>query len=226
MLIDFFFDNYSKMRVDVLVWDIKDSRHKNRIGLDDRADFSRMYYHLVNCVFAFRWPQGAQWAVYPDEHKEVDWLGLCNCLDAKARRTIATPYLDKKWHNTLQQKYSIALFRPGKSHEHPLIQIADIFAGLACYSYINFDKYREWIRMNGNNMMLSMDCDWHSANRAISNTDEGRIQILEYLNQNLKSYKCQTSLRSTHGLKTNNPKQNVNIWLYEPQHIRDRAPKK
>jgi len=47
-----------KLRVDVLIWDIQDSRH-NVPGRDDIANLQRMYYHLFRNVLRARWPNDA-----------------------------------------------------------------------------------------------------------------------------------------------------------------------
>lgn len=43
-----------QLRVDVLVWDIQDSRHSVH-GRDDIANLQRMYYHLFRNVLRARW---------------------------------------------------------------------------------------------------------------------------------------------------------------------------
>lgn len=48
------------IRIDVLIWDINDSRH-NIVGRDDIANLQRMYYHLFRHVMKARWPNDAVW---------------------------------------------------------------------------------------------------------------------------------------------------------------------
>ena len=43
------------IRIDSLMWDIDDSRHKIS-GRDDTANLCRMYHHLLRNVFLERWP--------------------------------------------------------------------------------------------------------------------------------------------------------------------------
>ena len=71
------------MRVDVLIWDMEDSRHKEVPDRDDKADFSRMYYHLLHSVLKLRWPDGARWLICPDQHGEMDCMTLEQCLGWK-----------------------------------------------------------------------------------------------------------------------------------------------
>lgn len=47
-----------RLRVDVLIWDIRDRRH-NIPGRDDIANLQRMYYHLFRNVLRARWPNDA-----------------------------------------------------------------------------------------------------------------------------------------------------------------------
>lgn len=69
-----------KLRIDVLVWDIADRRHKVP-GRDDIANLQRMYYHLFRNVLRARWPNYAVWRLHPDEHTAMDWETVQDCLE-------------------------------------------------------------------------------------------------------------------------------------------------
>ena len=70
----------TRLRVDVLMWDTEDSRHKV-MGRDDTRNLNIMYYHLFRNVFRMRWPDDSVWKLYPDEHTSLDWKTLQECLD-------------------------------------------------------------------------------------------------------------------------------------------------
>ncbi len=69
------------LRVDVLIWDIEDSRHRIP-RRDDVVNLGRMYYHLFRNVLRKRWPNEAIWRLHPDEHTAMDWGTLEECLQA------------------------------------------------------------------------------------------------------------------------------------------------
>lgn len=44
----------NEIRIDVITWDMHDSRHKNIIGRDDEENFARMYFHLYKNILCHR----------------------------------------------------------------------------------------------------------------------------------------------------------------------------
>ncbi len=60
------------LRIDVLIWDIEDKRHKIP-KRDDIENLKRMYYHLFHNVLRVRWPDDATWRLYPEEHTALEW---------------------------------------------------------------------------------------------------------------------------------------------------------
>jgi hypothetical protein len=81
-LLDFVVKNSmnGEMRVDVLTWDIEDSRHKVK-KRDDIANLQRMYYHLFRNVLCERWPDNCSWNLCPDEHTALRWDQIEDFLD-------------------------------------------------------------------------------------------------------------------------------------------------
>lgn len=138
-LVDFFFAHRDQMRVDVLVWDIEDSRHGCLRNRDDKANFVRMYYHLLHNVLKRRWPDGARWLICPDAQAEVDWDTLEQCLGWKSW-AVEENLFTHCGESGLREYYNIHEIRCVCSKELLLIQLADLFAGLAAYSYRAFDK--------------------------------------------------------------------------------------
>src|SRR5262245_6260561 len=63
------------LRVDVITWDIEDSRHKIQ-GRSDIRNLRRMYYFLFKDVLGKRWPVEAIWQICPDESSTNPWSHL------------------------------------------------------------------------------------------------------------------------------------------------------
>jgi len=77
------FAGTGRIRLDVIVWDMQDSRHAIR-GRDDIACLERMYYHvLIN--MARRWGREA-WRFFPDEQSAVDFWEMQNYLNMTTAR--------------------------------------------------------------------------------------------------------------------------------------------
>lgn len=66
------------LRVDTIVWDTHDSRHRI-IGRDDMANYERMFFHLLRDLMKRR-PRGGIWHIRPDVGNGIDWKTIHRCL--------------------------------------------------------------------------------------------------------------------------------------------------
>lgn len=215
------------LRVDVLTWDTQDDRHSVQ-GRDDIANLTRMYEHVAQNVLARRWPSEACWVLHPDENGQIMWNRVrrninsrpahLRSLSAFEQQTLLPPVPD--WVNV-----EVCEITQCVSHEQPLCQVADIFAGLAVYSRTSYDKIEAWERLNSRQGCLDLG-DAPSPPR-LSNSDKERIPVVLLLDRLCKAKKLGVSLRKTRGFWTPDPKEHpINFWLYEAQHDADRAPVK
>ena len=214
----------SKIRVDVLLWDTRDRRHiVNR--RDDIANLQRMYYHLMKNVLQARWPNDSIWNVFPDEHTSLDWNQVEDFLGyASTRSEVVRNLLTKgAFKITLRGEFQIKELTPCKSHLEPLIQVADLFAGLGAYSYNGFSAYCEWQRQNSAQSVMFTQSS--KPVLVLSGTDRERCYVLDYFDRACTCRALGVSLESNRGLRTFNPKRYpINFWLYIPQHENDLAP--
>jgi hypothetical protein len=194
------------LRIDVLTWDIEDSRHNVR-GRSDIRNLRRMYYFLFGDVLRKRGPDQAVWQVFPDESSAEPWshlLYLSEVLD---------------WNTgDLVFEINVVDVIPCISHCEPLIQVADLFAGLAVYSRTSYDIYERWKLMSASGNQVSRQ----SAEFTKSHWE--RCQVLEYFDGQCKGNKLGVSLRQGRGLHTFNPNKPVNFWWYESRAKGDVAP--
>ncbi len=123
------------LRIDVLTWDAEDSRHKVR-RRDDVANLERMYYHLFKYVLRERWPDGSIWELRPDENTALKWNSVQDFLEYASSKTEMRRdlFTKGKFILRLKKEFRIEKITPSKSHKEPLIQLADLFAGLSVYS--------------------------------------------------------------------------------------------
>jgi len=216
-MIDFTFQNQDKLRVDILIWDLEDWRHKGIAGRDDAQNLVRMYYHLVSTTFSKRWPiENVLWEWYPDRQSDVDWRTLQDCIQNKKHRCVQ----DLFKINPQFQTVSIRKITPSSSKDYPLIQLADLFAGMGSYSWGSCQRFREWkTNVSGQRSFFS-----NGETQDFSNSEKERFQVVDYFNRECKERRLRIGLESTGGFKSYNPKRFINFWLYEPQHPLDRAP--
>lgn len=205
------------VRIDVLVWDIKDSRH-NIKGRDDTANLQRMYYHLFKNVLCERWPVETIWVLYPDEHTAMEWDKIGNFIDIASTKSKIQQSL------FTQGRFNISQIRPVKSCLEPIVQVADLFAGLAVYSRDSYDCYKYWQCISSKQQTLFETTQ--RLNIKLSNSDKNRCEVLNEFDLLCKKYSLGVSLETNRGLRTFGPKNQINFWWYDPQHKLDKAPTK
>jgi hypothetical protein len=110
----------SRLRVDTLTWDTEAASRSGQ-GVPHIANLRRMYRALLEDVLPARWGEEAIWQLYPDEQSAMPWDRLVDGLPM-VRGIVAC-----------------------RSHEHSLIQLSDLFAGLAVYSRDSYDLYERWL---------------------------------------------------------------------------------
>jgi len=213
-----------QLRVDVLVWDIEDRRHKIA-KRDDITNLERMYYHLFRNVLRARWPDNAVWRLHPDEHTALDWETVQDCLENRSVSVEAdySLFTGGTFRIRLRREFGIERIQPVSSAEHPLLQIADLFTGLAVFSRDKFHDYEKWLRTTSPQMSLLDEAD-SSTNSSHSSRERFRV-LKEFINV-CKQKKLGVSLKSNRGLWTPDPQNPINFWIYEPQHPEDKAPQK
>lgn len=111
-----------------------------------------------------------------------------------------------------------------KSHKEPIIQLADIFAGLTCFS--RKKSYECWIEYNKRKKQQSLFRKESEIRSKLSKTDLKRFELIFNIYELCKKSGLNVSLRSNKYLWTPNPSNPLNFWHYEPQHEKDKAPQK
>lgn len=216
----FIFKYINDLRVDVLIWDMEDSRHKGLYNIDKNENLARMYYHLLSHTLSKRWEIGCTWCWKPDKQSSMDWRSLVNSLGGKRYKTIADLFNTNKKDFL---KLGLKIVEISNSEKERFIQIADYFAGLGAYSYGHFEKYKNWLESNNKQKSLF---NIHIKKRHLSNTEKHRFPLLKSFIEQCKNNKLTISLEQTKGLKTHDPRKNINFWLYQPQNLLDKAPTK
>jgi hypothetical protein len=209
-----------ELRIDVLVWDIEDARHTVP-GRDDNENLARMYYHLCRSTFRQRWPTGARWGVYPDEFHAMKWPDLYSTLRYAGRPDFsAGTDLARSSLQASEDGFAVIEVAPVTSHDEPLVQVADVFAGLAVYSRTSFDTWRSWHEASQPQLSFEPPVE-----PTLSNRHAQRCPLVSLVNDYCKSRAWTVALSSTRGFETRDWSRGpVNFWFYRPQHEDDRAP--
>jgi len=217
------FASSAKLRIDILSWDIQDSRHAIQ-GRDDIANLERMYYKAL--IHAARQWNQTEWNFYPDKNSQVHWNEIAEFLN---RTRLGHPkpnfltLFEAEAVNYLLQFRSV---KPTDSQQEPLIQLADLFAGMARFTREEGEQCIQWLDSWGNKDQLSLPdflCGEGEVDET-TRTKQNRFQLIGELNALCKRHKLGVSLRDRKCLWTPNPTNPINFWNYEPQHEYDKAP--
>jgi hypothetical protein len=209
------------LRVDVVTWDIEDSRHKIR-GRDDLANLQRMYHHLLKNVMRERWPKDSTWLLCPDEHTAMPWADIAEFLKKASHKIHDTPNLfEPQCWVDIHRVFNLADLRPSDSKQTPLIQLADLLTGLCVYSRNEYSIYEQWLELNQDQMSLFAP---PLEELKLSRTHKDRCPLLRDFYERCQRKLLGVSLKKSRGLKTFNPKNPMNFWWYIPQHEMDKAP--
>jgi|Deesub1362A_J573_1020465.scaffolds.fasta_scaffold00174_15 hypothetical protein len=218
------FASKAKARVDVLVWDVQDSRHAVQ-GRDDAANLERMYYKVLTHA-ARRWNQ-AEWNFYPDENSQIRWHELAQVLDRTRLSGYQANSLLLLENERVGQLLQIRNTEPRNSVREPLIQLADLFAGMGCFTRREGENCVKWLdsRCNKDQLRFANFFCEEPTDETIK-TKQNRFQLVGEFKVLCDQYGMGVSLREKRYLCTFNPTYPINFWNYEPQHELDQAPKR
>lgn len=208
------------LRVDTLVWDKEDERHQIQ-RRDDLANLQIMYYHLIRNVLRRRWQIEGTWILCPDEQSSLDWKALEGYLTYK-RWTNPQFAWSEPGMTRLREEYRVLSIQEVTSESQPLVQVADLFAGMGTYSFECYPTLKQWqVRDTGQLNLFPKDSP------RFSGSEEEHSKVICHFLQTNKARGMGVSLSQTkQGLYTPDPSGPINYWPYAPQHHMDKAPVK
>jgi hypothetical protein len=211
---------YGRIRVDIMTWDTADSRHSVP-GRSDTENLGRLYYHLLLKTIT-RWPPG-EWSITLDKNEQIDYETLRGCINSFAVSPRTTPRIIFSTRE-LEEFNTIHVIQEMESHEEAMIQLADLFAGMARYSHEEGETCCGWLEVNQQPEQLPFPELSDGMMVKCSRTQECRYQLIGELCRTCRRYRLGVSLRTKKYLWTPNPQNPINFWHYTPQGDYDRAP--
>jgi len=213
------------LRADIITWDTQDSRHAIP-GRNSVANLERMYYKVLTHA-ARQWNQ-LEWSFHPDKNSQVHWSEIADFLNRTrlSKHMANAPLLfDSQQPDQTMEFTSV---EPLDSLQEPLIQLADLLAGMARFMREEGHQCIQWLDSWGNRDQLALP-NFLNDNCAIEETirtKQNRFLLIGEFNARCKRYKLGVSLRDRRCFWTPNPSNAMNFWNYEPQHDYDRAPQR
>jgi hypothetical protein len=207
------------IRIDTITWDLWDSRHHVQ-RRDDSANMERMYYrvlrHMGEC-----WKQ-VNWDFFPDEQSGVNWESVRSYLNSTRMNRVEPGIL--RLFKEKPINFAFASVSPSKSGQEALIQLADVFAGVARFSREKGTAYLLWVCSEEAKKYPGLFEIPQNEIPTGSNRDVARFTLLRRLDQLCKGAKLCVSIKTRGYLCTHKPSKPINFWNYEPQTDLDRAP--
>ena len=195
-----------RLRIDILSWrgalptDLKTHRKPTEtLGV--------MYYWALKTTLSQKWPPTATWDVRVDQQSAVDWDFLRRLVDPPAREVSIARADD---HLVVEpiERFSIGSMSQCVSHSEPLVQLADLFAGVSGFSREHARRQQRWAR-GQQEELLGVDRDPNSrAHRA-------RFKFMRELKSALKTQELDVRLWRD-GFVTLDPAVPINFWHWKP----------
>jgi len=123
----------------------------------------------------------------------------------------------------LRREFAVEQIVPATSGDYCLLQLADLFAGLAVFSREQHDAYIQQISASDPQTLLFDEGD---DELEVSRSVSERCFVLQAFDDACKKHGLGVSLRSQKGLWTPTPANPLNFWLYKPQGEYDKAPRR
>jgi len=216
------------IRVDVLLWDTEDRRHAVP-DRDDRKNLGIMYYHVLKHVAA-SWSGAAVWGFYPDRLSCMDWDTLVDCLrhaPLERKRSLRTPVI----FDLGGIRLSLGDFNQTDCSIDPLLQVADIFAGMGRESRDHSSELAKCMQLlrriddPTGQMGFAFGPSPEDLETVTSEGLRHKLSVIAHLKHVCGIHRFGLSLRDGY-LRTYRRSTPVNYWWWKSQHPLDRAPTK
>lgn len=195
------------LQVRTLVWDAYDSRHG--FGTDDLRNLERMYVHLLRDVMGRRW-QARSWEIRPDEQSAVRWNTLSRIAEAAASKTAG-------------RDIEVRHLEEQSSAREPLIQVADLYAGLTAYYAENGVALSRFRALQEDQQQASIEQRVHPVE---SNAAVQRAKLIPYIITLHDEQRIHASFSRSGLILGDSVGSPIYTWRYEPQSAEDKAPRR
>lgn len=204
------------LAITILSWDLYDTRHAVQ-GRDDTGNTERMYYHAIGATA--RKTGATVLSLHPDETSDaLDFRSIQSYLN---HTRVAQPKPELlSFLETSPERFRVTEVHEEDSATEPLVQLADLFAGMARTSLGLSPELKRWRENLGQSASLFED----QTDDPITRGRRAKFEIIEAANAECKRCRVGVSLDTKGYFWTPNPKNPIHFWLWEPQGDYDKAP--
>lgn len=203
---------YKKVRVDTITTD-NEYLDQNSYDSGNKPELERMYYCVLTNIVR-RW-RSTKWGLYPDINSRVNWSEIISYLNRTAlQRRVKKPLLIEIMLGEDTQ-FQFSEVEQLNSAKEPLVQLADLFAGMARFSHEDNVSCAEWVarwkHVKQGELIRSMALNKMNITRLM----ECRYRLIGGLYFLCHRHKLYVSIRSENHLKTWRPESPINFWDYK-----------
>jgi len=203
------FASHARLRIDVIVWDEQNSKSAKT---NDRTARLEDMYHRVLTHIGRQWKQ-ISWKFYPDENSQIHWHQIVSFLN-RTRVNRPQPRLLQLFESSeLDQVFRFSNVEQLSSFDEPLIQLADLFAGMARFSREEGEQCVQWLNSWGNKAQLRLfKFNFGYRESETNRMKRARFELIGKFDNICKRYKMGVSLRTNTCLWTYYPSNPINFW--------------
>lgn len=198
-------------RIDVLVWDVWDSRHSVP-GRNDIENLAAMHWHLLTDVVGKRWPNKSNWKGHADQQNGILYTKLRESVESGASAKAQLP---------AGEQIRISEIVEVHSEDEPFIQLADLFAGIGQYSCDHAKTFAPYWAMLDEELKALYEAKRPPFS---SNRDRARFRVLRHLVTRSQGLGLPLAAHKEDGLATSRATATLRFWKYQPQGDYDKAP--
>ena len=179
-------------------------------------DLEGMYYQVLSNV-GRRWGC-TKWELYPDENSGVNWSEIVSSLNMTSMLTAQgsqKPFMDG---SDKDGQFEFSAVEELNSVEEPLVQLADLFAGMARFSHEDSGGCAEWVGRSRDEKQVRLIPSMARDKGNITRLKECRYRLIGGLYSLCHRHRLYVSLRSEKHLRTWRPQSPINFWDYRRRH--------
>ena len=202
-----------RVRVDIITMDNQAS-YCAPLDYSSKPDLEHMYYCVVSHIVR-QW-QNTQWNFYPDVNSKINWNEIILFLNMTRlhKKKIRNPLLiDLMFAEN--PRFQFNEIKQLSSVEEPLIQLADLFAGIARFSHEENTKCAQWVTTRKGKEQQELPLNLKNCANIINLAQECRYEIIRELYNLCGKHRLWVSIKSRKHLWTRKPNYPINFWDFQ-----------
>ena len=203
---------YNRVRVDTITTD-NECLASDNYDYGNKPELERMYCCVLANIVR-RW-RSTKWGFYPDMNSGVNWGEIVSFLNmATMQKRVKKPFLIELMLGEDTQ-FQFSEVEQLNSAGEPLVQLADLFAGMARFSHEDNVSCAEWVERWKDMRQGELIPAMAQNNRNITRSKECRYRLIGGLYFICRRHGLYVSIRTENHLKTWRPKNPINFWDYK-----------